>query len=106
MEIVKEQSGPVLRLRLAGRLDNHWSQPLDDALEQAMREGARHVRLDLSDVTYLSSAGAAVLMKRLRDANALLGSLKIAEASEKVRTTLRLMALEELFGESKTDVAR
>ena len=107
MEIVKELSGPVLRLRLAGRLDNHWSQPLDDALEEGMREGARHVRLDLSGVTYLSSAAAAVLMKRHRDADALLGSFKIAEASERVRETLRLMALEDpLFGTSRTDVSR
>jgi anti-anti-sigma factor len=107
MEIAKEQSGPVLRLRLAGRLDNHWSQPLDDALDEAMREGARHVRLDLSAVTYLSSAGAAVLLKRHRDAEALFGSMKISEASEQVRATLQQMALGEvLFGTSRTDVAR
>jgi anti-anti-sigma factor len=107
MEIVKERSGPVLHLRLSGRLDNHWSQPLDDALDEAMREGARHMRLDLSGVTYISSAATAVLMNRYRDADALLGSLKIDEASDRVRETLRQMALEDpLFGTSRTDVSR
>jgi anti-anti-sigma factor len=107
VEIVKERSGGRLTLRLSGRLDNHWSQPLDDAFEEAIREGARHMRLDLSDVSYLSSAGAAVLLKGYRDAAALQGSFQISAASERVRGTLRLMALEELFFAAPgTDLAR
>lgn len=97
MEIVKERSGALLRLRLSGRLDNHWSQPLDDALEEAIREGVRYMRLDLSGVSYLSSAGAGVLLKGYRHVTALQGSLQIAAASDRVREALRLMALEELF---------
>src|SRR5258706_16287595 len=85
MEIVKERSGGVVHLRLSGRLDNHWSQSLDEALHEVAREGARHVRLDFSRVTYLSSAGAAVLMKHHRDATALQGSLQISAASERAR---------------------
>lgn len=97
MEIVKERSGAVVHLRLSGRLDNHWSQSLDDALHEVAREGARHVRLDFSGVTYLSSAGAAVLMKHHRDAMALHGSLQISAASERARNTLRLMGFVELL---------
>jgi anti-anti-sigma factor len=97
MEIVKERSGSTLNLRLSGRLDHHWSQPLDNAIEDGIREGTRHVRLDLSDVTYLSSAGAAVLLRAYRDAVALQGSLKISAASDNVRSTLRQMELEDFF---------
>src|SRR5262249_30359648 len=60
-------------------------------------EGARHVRLDFSGVTYLSSAGGAVLMKHHRDATALHGSLQISAASERARNTLRLMGFVELL---------
>ena len=107
MDIVKEQSPGILHLRLSGRLDNHWSQPLDDALQEGIREGARHIRLDLSGVSYLSSAGAAVLMKHHRDATTLHGSLQILAASERVRKTLRHMALEApLFGMQDGEIAR
>ncbi len=97
MEIVKERSDNVVHLRLFGRLDNHWSQSLDEALHDVAREGARHVRLDFSGVTYLSSAGAAVLLKHHRDALALHGSLQISAASERARNTLRGMGFVELL---------
>lgn len=97
MEIVKERSDNVVHLRLFGRLDNHWSQSLDEALHDVAREGARHVRLDFSGVTYVSSAGAAVLLKHQRDAAALHGSLQISAASERARNTLRQMGFVELL---------
>ena len=86
MEIVKERSDGVVHLRLFGRLDNHWSQSLDEVLHEVAREGARHVRLDFSGVTYVSSAGAAVLLKHHRDVMALQGSLQISAASERARS--------------------
>jgi anti-anti-sigma factor len=97
VEIVKERAGGVVHFRLAGRLDNYWSQSLDDALHEAAREGSRHVRLDFSGVTYLSSAAAAVLLKHHRDALALHGSLQISAASERARNTLRLLGFVELL---------
>lgn len=97
MEIVKERGDGVVHLRLFGRLDNHWSQSLDEALNEVAREGARHVQLDFSGVTYLSSAGAAVLLKHYRDATALQRSLQISAASERARNTLRLMGFVELL---------
>ena len=97
MEIAKERSDNVVHLRLFGRLDNHWSQSLDEVLHDVAREGARHVRLDFSGVTYVSSAGAAVLLKHQRDAAALHGSLQISAASERARSTLRQMGFVELL---------
>ncbi len=105
MEIVKERSGGVVHLRLFGRLDHHWSQSLDEALHEAAREGARHLRLDFTGVTYLSSAAATVLMKHHRDATALLGSLQISAASERARNTLRLMGFLELLLAGATTAA-
>jgi anti-anti-sigma factor len=97
MEIVKERTDNVVLLRLFGRLDNHWSQSLDETLHDVAREGARHVRLDFSGVTYVSSAGAAVLLRHQRDAAALHGSLQISAASERARNTLRQMGFVEML---------
>lgn len=97
MEIVKERSGGVVHVRLFGRLDNHWSQALDETLHEVAREGGRHLRLDFSGVTYVSSAGAAVLLKHQREAGAIQGSLQITAASERARNALRLMGFVELL---------
>lgn len=97
MEIVKERAGNSVHLRLFGRLDNHWSQSLDEVLYEVAREGARQVQLDFTGVTYLSSAGAAVLLKHHRDATALKRSLQISAASDRARNTLRLMGFVELL---------
>ena len=97
MQIVKERAGAVVHLRLSGRLDHHASQSLDDALHEVAREGVRHVRLDFSEVSWVSSAGAAVLLRHQRDAAALHGSLQISAASERARSTLRLMGFVELL---------
>jgi len=90
-------SDGIVHLRLIGRLDNHWSQSLDEVLHESAREGARHVRLDFAGVTYLSSAGAAVLLKHQREAAALQRSMEISVASERARNTLRLMGFVELL---------
>ncbi|MGH9423972.1 MAG: STAS domain-containing protein, partial [Thermoanaerobaculia bacterium] len=100
MEIVKERVGDVLCVRVSGRLDNHWSEPFEDAIEEMIREGAHHLRLDLTEVNYLSSAGVGVLMQAYRDTTELHGSFLISAASERVRSVLRLVDLESLLFES------
>jgi anti-anti-sigma factor len=100
VEIVKQRSGDVLDVRVSGRLDNHWSTPFDEAIEEMIREGAHHLRVDLTDVTYLSSAGIGALMKAYSDTTNLQGSFVISAASDRVRTVLKMVALESLlFGE-------
>ena len=100
MEIVKQRSGDYLEVRVSGRLDNHWSTPFDEAIEEMIREGAHHLRVDLTDVTYLSSAGIGALMKAYSDTTNLQGSFVISAASDRVRTVLKMVALEGLlFGD-------
>jgi anti-anti-sigma factor len=106
LEIVKERSGDFLHVRVTGRLDNHWSEPFDEAIAEMIREGAHHLRLDLSGVNYLSSAGIGVLMNAYRDATDLQGSFQIVAASDRVRTVLRLVELETLLFASPSETAR
>jgi anti-anti-sigma factor len=82
---------------VTGRLDNHWSSPLEEAFADMIREGVHNVRLDLSRVTYISSAGLGVLMMAYRDLDALQGTLVITAASERVRTVLQLADLDTLL---------
>ncbi len=103
MEIVKQRSGDFLHVRVSGRLDNHWSQPFDEAIAEMIREGAHHLRVDLSAVNYLSSAGIGALMTAYRDTRELQGSFVITAASERVRMILQLVELESLLFGTTTE---
>lgn len=106
MEVVRESEGDVLHVRVSGRLDNHWAEPFDEAIEEMIREGRHHLRLDLSGVTYLSSAGVGALMNAYRETKNLHGSFLITAASDRVRTILELVSLDAiLFGLEKSEPA-
>ena len=66
MEITEHRTGETLELRITGRLDSYWADPLARRLEEVIREGAHHLRLDLAEVAYMSSAGIRVLVKYYR----------------------------------------
>jgi anti-anti-sigma factor len=94
-----------MHVRVSGRIDNHWSQPFDEAIAEMIREGAHHLRVDLSEVNYLSSAGIGALMTAYRDTRELQGSFVITAASERVRMILQLVELESLLFGTSTETA-
>jgi anti-sigma B factor antagonist len=51
------------RLSLIGPLDIETAGELEAALEQACREGAREVMLDLRELTFLDSSGVASILR-------------------------------------------
>lgn len=97
MEIVKQQLGDVLELQVKGRLDNYWSDFFAGGLASAIQEGAHHLRLDMSEVTFLSSAGIGVLVRFHQQLQGIQGTFVIAKASQRVRAVLKLVALEPLL---------
>jgi anti-anti-sigma factor len=103
LEIVKQRDGDFLHVRVSGRLDNHWSQPFDEAIAEMIREGAHHLRVDLSAVNYVSSAGIGALMTAYRDTRELQGSFVVTAASERVRMILQLVELESLLFGTATE---
>ncbi|HSA92421.1 MAG TPA: STAS domain-containing protein [Terriglobales bacterium] len=97
MEITKLPRAQVLELRVRGRLDSYWSQFFSEALKEIVQQGAHHLRLDLADVTYLSSAGIGVLVEYYKKLVAIQGSFVIIAASERVRSILQLVGLEPIL---------
>src|SRR5262249_12888646 len=86
MEITRRVVADRLDLTITGRLDSYWADPLDSGLTETVREGHHDLRLDLSDVIFLSSAGIAVLVKFHKRLTAIKGRLVIGSASPAVRT--------------------
>ncbi len=97
MEIIKHPRGEVLELRVRGRLDACWSEFFSAGLKEIVQQGAHHLRLDLSEVNYLSSAGIGVLVEYYKKLGAIQGSFVITAASERVRSILRMVALEPIL---------
>jgi anti-anti-sigma factor len=97
MEISKQHVGDVLELQVRGRLDGYWADHLSQSLEDVIHEGARNLRLNLAEVSYLSSAGIRVLARAHKQLSAIQGSFSVSEPSEAVRSVLQLTGLMELL---------
>jgi anti-anti-sigma factor len=93
MEISKRQTGDYGEINLQGRLDGYWSDHLARTLEETVRDGVHHIRLDLSAVDYISSLGIGVLMRSHKELSAIGGSLKVFNPSEQVREVITLSGL-------------
>jgi len=97
MEIVTQQLGDALEVKVKGRLDNYWGEHLQRNLEELIRGGAHHLRLDFSGVSYLSSAGVGLLVRFYRQLKAIGGSFVIITPSDHVKLVIELCRLSPLL---------
>jgi anti-anti-sigma factor len=105
MEIVKQQLDDALEVKVRGRLDNYWAEHLRTNLEEVIRGGAHAIRLNLSEVSYLSSAGVGLLVLFHKQLKAIGGSFVIASPSERVKQVLDLCGLSAILLSDKNPVA-
>ena len=97
MEISKQQAGDVVEVRVKGRLDAYWADHLTRGLEEVIRDGADRIRLNMADVSYMSSVGIRVLLKFHKQLQRLNGSFVVSNPSDAVKTVLALAGLESLL---------
>src|SRR4026207_194657 len=81
MQITKIQRGEVVEVRIAGRLDGYWAEHLSTGLAEVVREGGHQIRVNLSEVSFLSSAGIRVLVQVFKQLRAIDGSLAVCHPS-------------------------
>lgn len=97
MEIVIQQLADALEVNVKGRLDNYWGEHLQRNLEELIRGGAHHLRLNLSGVSYLSSAGVGLLVRFYRQLKDIGGSFVIITPSDHVKLVIELCRLSPLL---------
>ena len=90
MRIDATREGGAATLRLTGRLDREWAEHLSGTMEDLLRTGVRSLSLDLSDVTYISSAATAVLGHWRQELAVLRGDIRVTALSSIVRDTLAI----------------
>jgi anti-anti-sigma factor len=104
MEITRRAAGGWTELVIVGRLDGYWAEHLDAGLTEAVRDGNHRLRLDLSDVSFLSSAGIGVLVKFYKRLVTIKGTLVIGRASPQVRTVLDMTRLSAMLVEQTASI--
>jgi anti-anti-sigma factor len=105
MEITKQSAGQFTELIIKGRLDSYWADHLTGALEEVVRGGADHVRLNLAGVSYISSMGIRVLLKVYQQLHGINGALVVSNPSEPVKRVLEMMHLGKLLKSESVDPA-
>jgi anti-sigma B factor antagonist len=103
VEISQRAADGWLELVIAGRLDGYWAEHLEAGLADAVRDGHHKLRLDLSSVSFISSAGVGVLVKFYKRLDAIKGVLVIERASAPVRAVLDMTRLTAMLVDDTPD---
>jgi anti-anti-sigma factor len=103
MHVELREAGDVVIVDLKGKLTaGLGDQILRDTIDELLAEDKRKILVNLSEVTFLDSAGVGELVAGLRTAKRFGAALKLLNASERVRSTLymaRLLPIFEMYGE-------
>lgn len=90
-------SQEVKLLQVAGYLDAHTFEELEDALGQLHAEGIYKIIVDLSQVDYISSAGAGVFIGKLSESQENGGNIVLLNPTNNVRDVFDLLGLTQIF---------
>lgn len=98
MQITVDATGPgAVELVVEGELDMATSDRLRAAGETALREGARHLVLDLAQVSFIDSTGVGALVAIRKLAIDHEAALTLRDPSQPARRILELSTLVEVF---------
>jgi len=98
MQITHKQLSRVDLVAVNGRVDASTAPQLQDALRSIFDARRFRLVLDLSEMSYMSSAGLKVLLAALKEAKRWnRGDLRLAALQPQVQDTLNLVGLLQLF---------
>lgn len=93
MEIRRVRHPEGLEFRISGRFDAYRSSQLESDLDEVARAGEYQVRVDLSGVDFISSAGIGLLVRFYNRLKGCGGSFGVRAASESVARLLQISGL-------------
>ena len=97
MEITRTPRAEQFEIKLKGRLDATWSDPVARALAECVRAGQHAIVVDMAEVDYISSAGIRILVLYARQLHTIQGKFGVINPSGIVRKVLELAGLEALL---------
>ena len=96
-------SGPTARrdrssvLPLKGEIDLHVSPSVTASLNAMIEKKPRRLVVDLSEVTYIDSAGLAALIEAMQKVEGYGGKFLLAGLQETVRSIFEISRLDQVF---------
>ena len=98
MEIAHERDGEVVVVRLSGRLDSSTARPAEDGIAAATAGiDTPRIVIDLSGLSYISSAGLRVLLvtnKKVKQAG---GRMALCGAAAAVREVFSISGFDTIL---------
>jgi anti-sigma B factor antagonist len=84
-------------LPLKGEIDLHVSPSVTASLNAMIEKKPKRLVVDLSDVTYIDSAGLAALIEAMQKVEAYEGKFLLAGLQETVRSIFEISRLDQVF---------
>ena len=84
-------------LPLKGEIDLHVSPSVTASLNAMIEKKPRRLVVDLSDVTYIDSAGLAALIEAMQKVEGYGGKFLLAGLQETVRSIFEISRLDQVF---------
>lgn len=97
LEIHTKQMGEVLVVALEGELDAYWADETQRELWDCLERGHHRLVLDLSRLTFMSSAGLRVLLQLHKRVEALGGQVHMASLQPFVRKVLAISGVDRVL---------
>lgn len=97
LDISMETFKRAVLVKAAGRIDSSNAAQFDTALKDVLTGGHENIVLDLSHITYMSSAGLRAIVSAHRECAKKKGALVLAAPSERVSEVLSLAGLDSIF---------
>jgi anti-sigma B factor antagonist len=103
MKKTASSSGPMPRkdrsdvLPLKGEIDLHVSPSVTASLNAVIENKPRRFVVDLSEVTYIDSAGLAALIEAMQKVEGYGGKFLLAGLQETVRSIFEISRLDQVF---------
>lgn len=96
MTITKELNEDVLCIALEGRLDTMTAPELEEEIKENLAD-VKELKLDFTELEYISSAGLRVLLMAQKKMAAQDGSLKISGVNEMIREIFEVTGFNEIL---------
>jgi anti-anti-sigma factor len=97
MEFAQEQSGDVVIVKLAGRLDSGTAPPAEQSFARVLAGGTPHLAIDMSKLDYISSAGLRVLLVVSKKAQQAHGKVVLFGLVSNVREVFSISGFDRIF---------
>jgi anti-anti-sigma factor len=99
MEIKKLITGNMHELLIAGRIDGAGANQLEEEILASIRNGGQTIYVNLSQATFLCSAGLRVLLQYWRQMKQKQGSLQATRPTPEVDAVLSTSGFREMLVE-------